>query len=167
MLSRICWWQNKYLDGLRICRASIEQTESKEFWLDGLKKLSRFYWEETQKSRWTEKLSRCYREGREHRKFSRWIEDLSRFLSRLKKEGSIEMNLSRIYREAVELEEKEFSRREKHIKMDATSKLLNQRSKQHIKLSKHLSTYVQSIHRSKTHTHTHNNYNQFYISKIS
>ena len=48
-----------------------------------------------------------------------------------------------------------FSRREKHIEMNATSKLIKHRSNQHIKLSKHLSTYKQSIHRSKTHTHTH------------
>ena len=44
-----------------------------------------------------------------------------------------------------------FQRREKHVEMNATSKLLKHRSKQHIKLSKHLSTYMQSIH---THTHT-------------
>ena len=65
------------------------------------------------------------------------------------------MNLSRICQEVVELEEKEFSRREKHIKMNATSKLLNQRSNPHVKLSKHLSTYMQSIHNSKCiHTQT-------------
>ena len=46
-------------------------------------------------------------------------------------------------------------RKEKHIEMNATSKLLKKRSNQHVKLSKHLSTYMQSIHRSKTHTHTH------------
>ena len=126
----------------------IEQTESKEFWLDGLKKLSRFYWEETQKSWWTEKLLRSYWVDKEQINFLRWI-----------------------YREVVELEEKEFIKGGNHIKMNATSKLLNQRSKQHIKLSKHLSTKMQSIHRSKTHTHTHththNNSNQFYISKTS
>ena len=78
------------------------------------------------------------------------------------------MNLSRIYREVVELEEKEFSRREKHIKMNATSKLLNQRYNPHVKLSKHLSTYMQSVDKSKnTHTYTLNKSNQFYISKTS
>ena len=110
----------------------IEQTESKEFWLDGSKKLLRFYWEETQKSRWAEKLLRSYWVDKEQKNFLRWI-----------------------CREVVELEEKEFIKGEKHIKMNATSKLLNQISKQHIKLSKHLSTNMQSIHRSKTHTHTH------------
>ena len=80
------------------------------------------------------------------------------------KKGSIKRNC----REAVELEEKEgFSIREKHKEMNATSKLLKHRSNQHIKLSKHLLTYKQIIHRSKTHTHTHNKSNQFYISKTS
>ena len=79
----------------------------------------------------------------------------SRFLLKKRKKGSIERNPSRFYREAVELEENEFFKEEKHIKMNATSKLLNQRSNQHVKLSKHLSTYMQSIHRSRTKTHTH------------
>ena len=70
--------------------------------------------------------------------------------------GSIEENLSRICREAVELEEKEFFKEEKHKEMNATSKLLKHRSNQHIKLSKHLSTYMQSNQDPKhTHTHTH------------
>ena len=54
-------------------------------------------------------------------------------LSRKEKEGSIE-------REFVEklssLKKRSFSIKEKHIKMNATNKLHNQRSKQHIKLSK-------------------------------
>ena len=66
----------------------------------------------------------------------------------------IETNLSRIYQEAVKLEEKEFFKEEKHKEMNATSKLLKHRSNQHIKLSKHLSTYMQSIQDQK-HTHTH------------
>ena len=80
----------------------------------------------------------------------------------------------KIYRESVEklssLKKRSFSREEKHIQMNATSKLLKQRSTQYVKLSKHLSTNKQSIHRSKTHTHTHthtNKSNQFYISKTS
>ena len=92
----------------KICREYIEQTKRKEIWLDGSKKLSRFYREQTQKSRWIKNLSKCYREDRKPNNFAWWIEDLSRFLSRLKKESSIEMNLSRICWEAIELEEKEF-----------------------------------------------------------
>ena len=71
-----------------------------------------------------------------------------------RKKGSIEMNLSRIYWEAIELKENEFFNEEKHKEMNATSKLLKQKSNQHIKLSKHLSTYMQSID-PNTHTHTH------------
>ena len=71
-----------------------------------------------------------------------------------RKKGSIEMNLSRIYWEAIEFKENEFFNEEKHKEMNATSKLLKQKSNQHIKLSKHLSTYMQSID-PNTHTHTH------------
>ena len=85
-----------------------------------------------------------------------------------RKKGSIEMNLSRIYWEAIELKENEFFNEEKHKEMNATSKLLKQKSNQHIKLSKHLSTYMQSIDpNTHTHTHTLNKSNQFYISKTS
>ena len=38
------------------------------------------------------------------------------------------MNLSRIYRKAIELEEKEFFKEEKHKEMNATNKLLKHRS---------------------------------------
>ena len=68
--------------------------------------------------------------------------------------GLIEENLLRIYREAVELEENEFFKEEKHKEMNATSKVLKYRSNQHIKISKHLSTYMQSIQDPK-HTRTH------------
>ena len=75
------------------------------------------------------------------------------------------MNLLRIYREAVELDERCFQRREKHIEMNATSKLLKHRSDQHIKLSKtSLNKKMQRIHDPK-HTRTLNKSNQFYISK--
>ena len=73
-----------------------------------------------------------------------------RDLSRKEKEGSLE-------RESVEklssLKKRIFSRREKHIEMNATIKLLKQTCNQHIKLSKHLSTYMQSI-QGPRHTHT-------------
>ena len=54
----------------------------------------------------------------------------------LKKRTESVENLSRICRRAVELEEKEFFKDEKHKEINATSKLLNQRSNQNIKLSK-------------------------------
>ena len=77
-----------HFDGLRICREAIEQKKCLEILLDGSKKLSRIYREEIQKSQ--------------------WIKNLSRFLSRLKKESSIEMNLLGICQEAIELKENEF-----------------------------------------------------------
>ena len=62
----------------------------------------------TQKSQWIEKLSRCYQEGTEHKKIPQMIEKLSRIYQEKRNKGLIERNLSRIYREAIELEEKEF-----------------------------------------------------------
>ena len=80
---------------------------------------------------------------------------------RLDKRGCVEVSVEKL----SSLKKKSFSREEKHIKMNATCKLLKQRSAQYVKLSKHLSTYKQSIHRSKTHTL--NKSNQFYIPKTS
>jgi len=54
------------------------------------------------------------------------------------------------------LKKKGISRREKHIEMNATNKLLKQTSKPHIKLSNLILNKMQRIHRSNnTHTHTH------------
>ena len=100
--------------------------------LDRSKKLSRIYRKETQKSR--------------------WIEIPLESVKTRRKKDSIEGNLSRscqVWRKWV------FRRRKKHIEMNATSKLLKNRSNQHIKLLKHLLTNMQSIQRSKTHTYTH------------
>ena len=117
-----------------INRESIGQTKGLEKWLDGSEKLSRIYQEETQKSQWIENPSRSV-EKRERKARQKEIY-----------QGSVEKLLS--------FKKECFSRREKHKEMNATSKLLKQGSNQHIKLSKHLSTYKQSIHRSKTHIHT-------------
>ena len=102
--------------------------------LDELKKLSSIYWEEIQKP-W-------------------WIEIEIRSVETRRRKGLIEENLSINYREAIELEEKEFFKEEKHKEINATSKLLKHRFNQHIKLSEHLSTYMESIQDPK-HTHTH------------
>ena len=75
-------------------------------------------------------------------------------IEKRRNKGSIEMNLSRICQEAIELEENEFFKEEKHKEMNATSKLLKHKTNQHIKLSKYLSTYMKSIQDPK-HTHTH------------
>ena len=65
-----------------------------------------------------------------------------------RKKGSIEENLS-------SLKKRSFSKREKHKEMNATSKLLNQRSNQHVKLSKTSLNIYAKHSRSKAHTHTY------------
>ena len=87
-----------------------------------------------------------------------WLDE-SKKLSRTIEKREIRLDRKRICRGSVEklssLKKRSFSREEKHIKRNATSKLPNQRSNQHVKLLRHLSTYKHSIHRSKnTHTHT-------------
>ena len=111
-----------HLDGLkillRICRPlNLDRNES----IEVLSRICR----RQNSPRWIENLSKSYQADRMLRNLARWIEEavenLSRrnpqismdresieVLSRLKKESSIEMNLSGIYREAVELEKKEF-----------------------------------------------------------
>ena len=88
---------------------SISQTKGSEKCLDGAKKMSRFYQEETQKAQ--------------------WIEIPLRSVKKRIKKGSIERNLLRICREAVQLEENSFFKKGK-----------KHRSNLHIKLPKHLST---------------------------
>ena len=55
--------------------------------------------------RWIEKLSRSYRD--EFQK-AQWIEIALTFVKKGSLRGSIDKNLLRIYREAIELEENEF-----------------------------------------------------------
>ena len=80
-----------------------------------------------------------------------------------KKKG---LNGREFFKDLSSLKKRSFQRKEKHKEMNATSKLLKHRSNQHIKLSKHLLSYMQSIQYPK-HTHTHKKSNQFYISKTS
>ena len=110
VLSRICRRQNKELDGLRICQASIEQTESKEFWLNGSKKLSRFYQEETQKSRWIKKLSRSYQDKFQ---IAQWIKDAIRSVKKKSPRVSIDSYLSRFVEKLLSLIKIDFSKRGK------------------------------------------------------
>ena len=122
------------LNGSRIGQESIKQTKSSESFFDGL----RSYQDSIEKKPRNLDGSGIYRGS---------IEKRERRLDR-----------KRIYRGSVKkllrLKKMSFSREEKCIKMNATRKLLKQTSKPHIKLSKHLLTYMQSIHRSK-HAHTH------------
>ena len=115
-----------------------------------MEKLSKIYWPDRKLLDGSKKLSSIYQEKI---KKPQSIEIMIRSIEKRRKKGLIEGNLSRICREAVELEEKKFFKAEKYKKMNATSKLLKDRSNQHIKLSKQLSTYMQSIQDSK-HTHT-------------
>ena len=94
---------------------------------------------------------------------ARCRESIKSKAKRLDRKGCVEI----FFEKLSTLKKRSFSREEKHIKMNATSKILKQRSIQHVNLSKHLSTYKHSIHRSKTHTHTQNKSNQFYISITS
>ena len=85
-------------------------------------------------SQWIEKLSRSYQD-KFHK--ARWIKYALTFVKKGSPRVLTDKNLLRIYREVVELEEKEFFQRdEKHIEMNVTSKLLKHRSNQHVKLSK-------------------------------
>ena len=144
VLLRICRRQKIDLDGSRIYRESISQTKSSKFFSMDRRSCQ----DSIEKKPRNLDGSRICRGS---------IEKRERMLDR---KESVEELLSQ--------KKEGFSREEKNIKMNATNKLLKQRSRQHIKLSKHLSTYMQSIHRSKhTHTHTLNKSNQFYISKIS
>ena len=103
-------------------------------------------------SRWIEKrLKSC----RDKVQKSRWIEIALTFVETRRKRGSIKVNLLRICREAVELEEKRFFKEEKHIKMNATRKLLKQGSNQHIKLLKTSINKKNAKHLRSKHTHTH------------
>ena len=132
--------------------------------------------------RWIKKLSRSYRPDRNFLDESRicqetietnskkfqWIENAIRSVEVKSPRGSIDRKRSRICRDAVELDKKQFFKERKNTKKwMQTSKLLNQRSNQHFKLSKSsLDKKMQSIHRSKNHTHTLNKSNQFYKNKL-
>ena len=94
----------------------------------------------------------------------RWIKQLSSIYQADRKF----LNGSRICQEAVELDKKQFFKERKNTqKRMQSSKLLNQRSKQHIKLSKTSLKKKNVKHLDPKHIHKLNNFNQFYISKTS
>ena len=164
-----------------ICR-DLLSTKSRQKWIcwDAVEDLST-----VKTPRWIKNLSRIYWPNRRFRKLAWWIEEVVENQSRRNPEIPMDRNSIKICREKDKerLDRREFveglsrsyrawrkkvfQRREKHIEMNATSKLLKQGSKQHVKLSRLLSTNMQSIQKSKTHIHTLNKFNQFYISKIS
>ena len=109
-------------------------------------------------------------------KVAQWIKEAVEHLSRRDPEVSMDWDFDKINWEKKKgLDRREsvkdllrsyrawrkgiFQRREKHIEMNATSKLLNDRCKQHIKsLKTSLNIYAKHS-RSKTHTHTLNRSN--------
>ena len=99
-------------------------------------------------------MSRSYRD-----KFQKALMD--RNCAKICRERSpkvlIDRNLSRIYREAVELDENSFSKRGKTHRNECNQVSYLTTDLNHILSSqKHFSTRkMQSIHKSKTHTHTH------------
>ena len=106
VLSRICRWQ-KYLDGSRSCRESIDQTESFSMDQEAVGKLSR----QILKSSMDWNCANFYQEK--------------------KKEG---LDRCKSVEDLSSLKKMSFSRKEKHIKMNATSKLLLHGSNQHVKI---------------------------------
>ena len=146
LIENAAWWMEIFVENLsstksgqkRIYQGSVKNLLTTKGW-----------------SRWIEDLSRIYWEDREHRKNSQWIEKLLRILSRLEVESSIGICRGCV-KKLLSLKKEGFLRREKHIEMNATNKLLKQTSKPYIKLSNLISNKMQSIHRSNnTHTHTH------------
>ena len=133
-----CYQAEANLDGSRICRGSISQTECLEI----------LAW-------WIEKLSRCCWDSVKNKPRNLDGSKISRDAINVEVR---KLNRSGICQGSVEklssLKKMSFSREEKHIKMNATSKLLKQRSNQHVKLSRHLSTYKHIDPKKHTHTHT-------------
>ena len=140
-LSRI-YWEEVNLDGLRICRGSIGQTESFSMDWEAVKKLLR----QSLENSMDQKCDTICRE-KKSKGLNRW-ESVEKLSSLIKKS---------------------FSRRGKTPRDECNQAsysnidLINMLSSQ-----KHLSTKKNAKHSwSKTHTHKQNKSNQFYISKIS
>ena len=156
-------WKTMHARGSLADQEAVELLSSKSqpWWIENLSTGQKV-------SRWIKNLLRSYRDKVQK---VRWIEIALTSVETRRKKGLIDSNLSRICREVVELSLKKkcFQRKEKHIEMNATSKLLKQGSNQHIKLLKDISQQNNARHlRSKnTHAHTLNKSNQFYISKTS
>ena len=159
--SRWNYLEKTCLDGSRICRALILDryicrgavenllTAKIPRWI---KKLLRSYWPD----RNFLDGSRICREAIEkNSRKLQWIENAIRSVEKRSSRVSIDSYLSRFVEKLLSLIKIDFSKRGKTQKWLQLSKLLNRRSKQHVKLSKtSLNKKMQSIHRSKTHAHT-------------
>ena len=145
----------------RIYWGSVENLSMAKGW--SIEDLSRIYWADRNHKKFDSMDRRSCQEAIEKKPRNLdglriCLETVETWRRKLDRKESI--------KEVSSLKKEGFSRREKHIEINATYKLLKQTSKSHIKLSKRLLTYKHRIHRSK-HTHTINNSNQFYISKTS
>ena len=130
---------------------------------------------------WIKKLSRNYRTDRNFLDGSgicreaietnsrklRWIEGALRSVEKSNPRVSIASHLSRFVEKLSSLMKNSFSKKRKTQKWMQSSKLLNQRSKKHFKLSKTSLNKKTVKHLDPKHTHTLNKSNQFYISKKS
>ena len=147
LISHWTYLNKTQLDGSRIY-CDLLSTKSRKIWIyrGAVENLST-----TKSPRWIEKLSRSYRPDRNfldglriyreaietNSKKLRWIEFAIRSIEIKSPRGLIDRKLSRSCREAIELDKKQFFKERKNTKKWMhTSKLLNQRSNQHFKLSK-------------------------------
>ena len=104
-------------------------------------------------SRWIEKLLKSYRDKFQKVSMDRKCDKICRE----KKSKGLDRYLSvEICQEAVELDKNRFFKERKNTqKWMQSSKLLNQRSKQHVKLSKTSLNMKNVKHLNPKHTHTH------------
>ena len=153
-----------HLDGSRICQAlNLNKYESVEVLLricrGAVKNLSM-----VKSPRWIEILLRIYRLDRNFLDGSksywdkvqkaRWIENAIRYVEIRSSRGSIDRNLSRICREVVELDKKEFSKIGKTQKdKSKQASYSNIDPINMLNSQKHVSTKTMQSNRSKTHTH--------------
>ena len=79
--------------------------------------------------------------------------------------GSIDSLAIERYREAVKIAQKQFFKEEKNTYMNAIKHTKDPNNI--LSSQKHFSTGKCQAFRFKTHTHTHNKSNQFYISKTN
>ena len=110
-------------------------------------------------SRWIEKLLRS--------QMLWWIEIALTSIEKGRSKISIDSLVIEMCREAVEMCKNSFSKKIETQKWMESSMLLNQRSKQHFKLSKTSLKWKFKHMDLQKHTHILNKSNQFYISKTS
>ena len=130
-----------------ICWAAIEQ-KSTSMDRESIEDLS----SKQKVSRWIENLSRSYRDKVQK---SRWIEIAITSIETRRKKGLDRLKAVKRYQEVVEMLKNSFSKKRKTQIWMQLNMLLNQRSKQHFKLSKTSLNKNNVKHLDPKHTHTH------------